>query len=59
MRKKHFFYVRKDYTRKKKILNMQEKIMQGKHKRFNKQGTIIKGRNKLLINQEILINEER
>lgn len=38
---------------------MQEKIMQGKHERFNKQGTIIKGRNKLLINQEILINEER
>lgn len=38
---------------------MQEKIMQGKHKRFHKQGTIIKGRNKLLINQEILINEER
>lgn len=35
---------------------MQEKIMQGKHKRFNKQGTIIKGKK---INQEILINEER
>lgn len=27
-----FFYVRKDYTRKKKILNMQEKIMQGNTK---------------------------
>lgn len=29
-------------------INMQEKIMQGKHKRFNKQGKIVKGRNKII-----------